>query len=188
MATKIDVRKVLQLDQKNISANMIEKQLHISKRSRRKVLDRKDELNFDMSTLDNYTDQDLYDLFFPDSILNGKLYQKVDYEYVQKELSKSGVTLKLLWQEYCEKIERGKYPVSYSVFCRDYNDFIVKNELTNRIEHKPGECTEVDWAGKTMSITDADTGEIHTVYLFVASLPFSQYSYVEPTLDMKMNT
>ena len=32
------------------------------------------------------------------------------------------------------------------------------------------------------------TGEIITVYLFVATLPYSQYSYVEPTLDMKMDT
>ncbi|MCD8027078.1 MAG: hypothetical protein LUF02_00080 [Erysipelotrichaceae bacterium] len=70
MAIKIDVRKVLQLDQKGITANMIEKQYHISKRSRRKVLDRKIELEFDMSTLNDYTDQDLYELFFPDSILN----------------------------------------------------------------------------------------------------------------------
>lgn len=44
MAIKIDVRKVLQLDQKGITANMIEKQYHISKRSRRKVLDRKTKL------------------------------------------------------------------------------------------------------------------------------------------------
>lgn len=73
MAIKIDVRKVLQLDQKGITANMIEKQYHISKRSRRKVLDRKIELEFDMSTLNDYTDQDLYELFFPDSILNDNL-------------------------------------------------------------------------------------------------------------------
>ena len=32
------------------------------------------------------------------------------------------------------------------------------------------------------------TGELVKVYLFVATLPFSQYSYVEPTKDMKMNT
>lgn len=31
-----------------------------------------------------------------------------------------------------------------------------------------------------------DTGMV-TVYLFVGTLPYSQYSYVEPTLDMKMD-
>lgn len=34
------------------------------------------------------------------------LYEKVDYEYVHKELKKVGITLKLLWEEYanyCKK-------------------------------------------------------------------------------------
>ena len=47
--------------------------------------------------------------------------------------------------------------------------------------------SEVDWSGPTMKIVDATTGELITVYLFVATLPYSQYSYVEPCLDMKQN-
>ena len=39
-----------------------------------------------------------------------------------------------------------------------------------------------------MSYVDTATGEVVTVYLFVATLPYSQYSYVEPTRDMKMDT
>ena len=39
-----------------------------------------------------------------------------------------------------------------------------------------------------MSYTDIITGEIITVYLFVATLPYSQYSYVEACLDMKQDT
>lgn len=34
----------------------------------------------------------------------------------------------------------------------------------------------------------AHTGELITVYLFVGTLPYSQYSYVEPCLNMKMDT
>lgn len=37
-----------------------------------------------------------------------------------------------------------------------------------------------------MSYVDTSTGEIRTVYLFAATLPYSQYSYVEPCLDMKI--
>jgi len=32
------------------------------------------------------------------------------------------------------------------------------------------------------------SGEIITVYLFVSCLTYSRYAYVEPTLDMKMDT
>ena len=39
-----------------------------------------------------------------------------------------------------------------------------------------------------MHYTVPSTGEVVKVYLFVATLPFSQYSYVEATKDMKMNT
>lgn len=39
-----------------------------------------------------------------------------------------------------------------------------------------------------MHYTVPSTGEVVKVYLFVATLPFSQYSYVEATKDMKMDT
>lgn len=39
-----------------------------------------------------------------------------------------------------------------------------------------------------MDLLDTDTGELITVYLFVGTLPYSQYTYVEPTLDMKSDT
>ena len=43
----------------------------------------------------------------------------------------------------------------------------------------------MDWSGPTMSYVDVDTGEIITAYLFVATLPYSQYGYVEATTDRK---
>jgi hypothetical protein len=39
-----------------------------------------------------------------------------------------------------------------------------------------------------MSYINPSTGEVMTSYLFVGTLPYSQYSYVEPTPDMKMDT
>ena len=38
---------------------------------------------------------------------------------------------------------------------------------------------EVDWAGQTADIIDTDTGEIISVSVFVAALPYSGYGYVE---------
>lgn len=39
-----------------------------------------------------------------------------------------------------------------------------------------------------MKLSEPKTQEITKVYLFVACLPYSQYTYLEPTLDMKMDT
>ena len=43
---------------------------------------------------------------------------------------------------------------------------------------------QVDWAGDTASVIDTDTGETIPVYVFVATLPYSGYSYVEAFFSM----
>jgi len=50
------------------------------------------------------------------------------------------------------------------------------------INRKPGEQSEVDWAGQTATIIDRDSGEIINAYIFVAVLSSSQYTYVEAFL------
>mgnify|MGYP000238759568 CR=1 FL=1 len=52
------------------------------------------------------------------------------------------------------------------------------------LNHKPGEIMQVDRAGDTASVTDTDTGEIIPAYVFVATLPYSGYSYVEAFFSM----
>lgn len=42
----------------------------------------------------------------------------------------------------------------------------------------------MDWAGDTASVIDTDTGEIIPAYVFVATLPYSGYSYVEAFFSM----
>ncbi len=41
---------------------------------------------------------------------------------------------------------------------------------------------EVDFAGKTFSLIDGQTGEVFTIVVFVAILPYSQYIYAEGML------
>ena len=47
---------------------------------------------------------------------------------------------------------------------------------------------DVFYEKNTMLLVDPATSEVRKVCLFVACLPFSRYSYVEPTLDMKQDT
>lgn len=44
---------------------------------------------------------------------------------------------------------------------------------------------EVDFAGQTFKMTDPLTGEILTIVVFVAILPYSQYIYAEGMLSTK---
>ena len=54
-----------------------------------------------------------------------------------------------------------------------------------RIQHKPGDAIQVDWAGDTIPVYDSVTGERSNAYLFVAVLPCSYYTYAEACDDMK---
>ena len=78
--------------------------------------------------------------------------------------------------------------MGYTKFCLGYSSHTAANRLTNHLEHKPGIVTEVDWSGPAMHYVDTATGELVKVYLFVATLPYSQYSFVELCLDMKMDS
>lgn len=108
------------------------------------------------------------------------MYKMPDYEYVHKELQKSGVTLKLLWLEYCDKLrENGELPYQSTQFNKYYSDYVIKINATMHLNHNPGEIMQVNWAGDTASVIDTVTGEIIPAYLFVASLPYGGYAYVE---------
>ena len=189
MANKINVKLILELRKANMSRNEIAATRHISKNSVSEVIHLSDELGI---TYDDVADMDadtVYRMFYPDKYATELLYTNPDYEYVHKELTRVGVNLKLLWKEYKDKCASANtLPMGYTKFCSGYSDFTVENKLTNHLEHKPGVITEVDWSGPTMSYVDTSTGEVVTVYLFVGTLPYSQYSYVEPARDMKMDS
>lgn len=189
MARKINVKRILELKAAGMSQNTIAASRHVSKHSVGDVFHIADENGITYDSVADLTPEEVYRIFFPDRHSVEELYEQPDYEHVHRELTRVGVTLKLLWEEYQGRCtEQNKIPVGYTKFCEGYREYTISEKLTNHLEHKPGVVTEVDWAGPTMTYTDANTGEIIKVYLFVATLPYSQYSYVEPTLDMKMDT
>jgi transposase len=98
-------------------------------------------------------------------------------------MAKTGVTLSLLWHEYCDRCRLNReIPYKYTQFCYHYQQFALTTKATMHINRKPGEQTEVDWAGSQAEIIDQDSGEIIPAYLFVAVLSYSQYTYAEAFL------
>ena len=115
-------------------------------------------------------------------------YKMPDFEYVHRELAKSGVTLNLLWLEYCEECRKhNELPYQSTQFNKHYGDYVRKTKATKRIEHKPGELMESDWAGtKLENVVDTDTGELLLTSLFVAALPYSGYAFAEAFFSEKL--
>lgn len=112
-----------------------------------------------------------------------------DYASVHKELQRSGVTLNLLWLEYCDQCRAaGEIPYQSTQFNKYYADYLAKSNATMHLNHKLGEVMQVDWAGDIASVIDTDTGEIIPAYVFVATLPYSGYSYVEAFFSMNQES
>ncbi len=137
---------------------------------------------------DSMGDRELADLLFPEKA-KPQNQRMPDYEKVHKELGKKGVNLTLLWEEYCAECRQfGEIPYAYTQFRVYYHRFVQTTKATMHLNHKPGENMEIDWAGQTAVVVDRLTGEIMPVYVFVATLPCSGYSYVEAFLNREQES
>ena len=66
-----------------------------------------------------------------------------------------------------------------------YRKWARVTKATMRIQHKPRDAMQVDWAGDTLSAYDPVTEVQSPTYLFIAALPYSRYTYAEACEDMK---
>lgn len=99
-----------------------------------------------------------------------------DWAKVHKELRRKGVTLSLLWIEYRREHPEG---YGYSQYCYHYQTWSKRLKLMMRQKHRGGEKLFIDYAGQTMPVVDATTGEVRQVQIFVATWGASNYMYVE---------
>ncbi len=120
-----------------------------------------------------------------DGTLERRLYQQPmarasaftepDYANVHQGLKRKGVTLILLWEEY--RAEAADAAYQYTAFCTRYRTWAGKLKRSMRQIHRAGEKLFADYAGPTMPIIDAHTGEIRPASIFVAVLGASSYTY-----------
>lgn len=182
-------RKILEMHGEKFSLRSIASATGHSRQKVTEVIQKAKERQFSYPLTEEMTDKWLEELLFPEKTMEGSGYHPMDFDYIHKELGKKGVNLKLLHHEYeatCRS--KGTIPYSYRSFLRYYRKFAQKHKATMRIKRKPGEILEVDWAGSTGVLIDRDTGEKVKVYVFVATLPCSQYSYVEGFLSMDLQS
>lgn len=110
-----------------------------------------------------------------------------DYEEAAKLMAtRKNMTLMFLWNRYkkkCEEEDARFY--QYSQYCELYNKWCEENYETAHFDAVVAQKMEVDFAGQTFSMTDPLTGEIMTIVVFVAILPYSQYIYAEGMLSTK---
>ena len=100
--------------------------------------------------------------------------------------TRKNMTLVFLWNRYKQKCEaEDKRFYQYSQFCERYARWCEDNYETAHFDAVIGQKMEVDFAGQTFKMADTLTGEILTIVVFVAILPYSQYIYAEGMLSTK---
>ena len=95
--------------------------------------------------------------------------------YYNTELKRVGVTRMILWEEY--KTEYNPNYYCYSQFCVLLREYRHSSKPSMVLDHRPGDKLYIDYAGKKLSYIDKNTGEEIFVQVFVACLPYSDYSF-----------
>ncbi len=104
----------------------------------------------------------------------------IDWKAVRQAVA-DGTTVKQLHAEYAPE-------VTYTRFRRRLRAKApVPPAVTIRLEHKPGERTQIDYCDG-IPIVDRNTGEKRKTQLFCGVLPFSSYTFGEFTWDQKLPT
>ncbi|QOY38264.2 IS21 family transposase [Anaerobacillus isosaccharinicus] len=181
----IHYRKILELHDEGISLRGIAASTGHSRQKITEVISLAEKKGLDCPLEEEMTDKWIEEFLFPEKSLETSGRKPLNFDYIHEELAKPNVTLSLLHHEYeAECRASQKIPYSYRSFLRHYSRYADKYKATLRIRRKPGEIMEVDWAGSTSFIIDRDTGEKVKAYIFVATLPCSQFSYAEASLSM----
>ena len=123
----------------------------------------------------------------PGSGSRDKSYELPDFEAVHKAMvSRKNMTLVYLWNRYVKRCEADELKFyQYRQFCDLYGRWCEENSETLHLDAVIGQKIEVDFAGQTFQQIDSLTGEVSTIVVFVAVLPYSQYIYAEGMLSTK---
>lgn len=171
------VKQLIRLYEQGLGKKTIARRLGMSKNTVKAYIQKIEKGELSTSTL----------LTLDEPILEGKMFAgnpsykcdkyytiKDDLDYYSKELGKTGVTRRLLWEEYL-----GKHPdgYRYTQFCYHLAQYLLNKNPSMVLHHTPGEKLFIDFAGKTLAYTDRETGEIIECQVFVACLPYSDYGF-----------
>jgi transposase len=95
--------------------------------------------------------------------------------YFEKELERKHVTRYLLWEEYLTQHPSGYH---FTQFCYHLKQQLVARKPSAVLTHRAGEKLFIDFAGDKLGYVDFQTGEVIPVHVFVACLPFSDYTFI----------
>ena len=169
------IRETLRLHlQAGISYEEVGRTLKISKSVAGKYVSLARVAGVDWAIAQTLTDEQLQARLFRPALPRNSRQLLPDFALVHQELKRAGVTLQLLWEEYAKDNELA---YKYTSFCVKYREWAMGLKRSMRQTHIAGEKLFIDYAGQTVPIIDATTGEITRAQIFVCAFGASNYTY-----------
>lgn len=181
------IRLLLRLHAQGHGKKTISAQTGIARNTIKKYLLRFISLRLTLDGVDKLNDYELEQLFADkhrEKAVVTERYATLEamLPEMEKRLKRKGITRLLLWEQY-----RQQYPNGYSRshFNQRLQDYLGRSQPIMHLEHKAGDKLFIDFAGDKLQITDAQTGEVQDIEVFVAILGCSQLTYVEAVQSQK---
>jgi transposase len=141
-------------------------------------------MEVDKKTLLHLKDEEFRELFTARSTIDNKRYSELMTFFEEEKIKTSevGFTFLFHYTEYCHKVS---HPYSYTQFMEHYNRKYKQAKGSMKLNHAAGKEMFIDYTGKRLEMIDKVSGEIQQVEVFVATLPCSQYTYIEACKSQK---
>jgi transposase len=172
----VKFREILRLHQLGYNQSEIARSCLSARSTVQDYIKRAQAHSLDYDKVESLSDSEIQALLGKGYRQENKQQQTIDFETINRELQRKGVTLGLLWME---GKERGEWQYSYGGFCRRYRQWKKRQNLSLRQVYKGGDKLFVDFCGVTMPLMNLETGEVTDAQIFVACLGASNYTYVE---------
>ena len=170
------IRQALQLlADSGLSMRQVAAALGVSKSTVSEIAMYARDAGVDWPLASTLSDDELQARLYPTPRPGSSKRTEPDYAALHQELKRPGVTLQLLWEEY--RAGTGEQAYRYSAFCDKYRAWAKRLKRSMRQVHPGGERLFVDYAGQTVPVVDAASGEIRRAQVFVAVLGASNYTY-----------
>jgi len=170
------IRQALQLlADSGLSTRQVAAALGVSKTTVSDIAMYARDAGVDWPLASTLSDDELQARLYPPPRPRSSTRREPDYAALHQELKRPGVTLQLLWEEY--RAGAGEAAYRYSAFCEKYRAWARLLKRSMRQVHPGGERLFVDYAGHTVPVVDAASGEIRRAQVFVAVLGASNYTY-----------
>lgn len=180
-----DLRSLIKQHSLGESIQRTARAIGLSTSTVKKYFDRIEAAELTWERAKSMTQTDLAEMLQPTRRAIGN-YSEPDWDTVHLEHKGRRVPLKRLWNQYISAAADQQKTLSYAAFCRNYESFaahlpVSLVEITATFEWKPGEVVMIDYSGDPMYLTDPQTGERRPVQIFVAVLPYSNYTFCYAT-------